>query len=212
MQPSPQNPSRKPDSHQRVHGHHHDSGGSRDEASRREAESHAQPHVDDRAPEPEEARDAIEALESQVAELTVKLAESNELRLRAVADFQNYQRRMADAEARLAAAGVLATARHVIPVVEHFDLALTQNPATMNAQAAHDGLRMLRDELVKALEKSGVETIAPAAGDAFDPKLHEAIMQQPALGVASGSVASLFQAGYRLGDVVIRAAKVGVAP
>ncbi|MBL9140589.1 MAG: nucleotide exchange factor GrpE [Phycisphaerae bacterium] len=181
-------------------------------AAHHQAESRAQPHVDDRAPEPEEARDCIEALEGRVLELTAQLAEANELRLRAVADFQNFQRRMAEAEVRLLASGVVSTVRHVIPVIEHFDLALTQDPTQMNAQAAHDGLRMLRDELVKALEKAGVEPINPSAGDPFDPSLHEAIMQQPAKGAKSGQVASTFQAGYRIGDIVIRAAKVAVAP
>ena len=199
-------------SHQRPQGHHHERERAQEDAKRHEAESHAQPHVDDRAPEPAEARDCIESLEIRVAELTVQLAEANELRLRAVADFQNFQRRMAEAEIRLLGSGIVSTARHVIPVIEHFDLALTQDPAKMNAQAAHDGLRMLRDELMKALEKAGVEAIAPRTGDAFDPKLHEAIMQQPAPGVASGHVAHTFQAGFRFGDTVIRAAKVAVAP
>lgn len=199
-------------SHQRPHGHHHDPEHAKEQAKRHEAESHAQPHVDDRAPEAEEARDAIEALEARVAELTAALAEMTELRLRAVADFQNFQRRMSDAEPRFLVAGVVGAARNVIPVIEHFDLALTQDPATMNAQAAYDGLRMLRGELVKALERSGVEVIEPKAGDAFDPALHEAIMRQDIPGVPPGHVASTFQAGFRMGETVIRPAKVAVAP
>lgn len=198
--------------HQRPHGHHHGREHPRDNPSRAQAESQAQPHVDDRAPEPEEARDAIEKLETKVTGLTAQLAEANELRLRAVADFQNLQRRVADAEVRLMSVGIVSAARNVIPVIEHFDLALTQDPSIMNAQAAHDGLRMLRDELVKALEKTGVEVIAPKPGDAFNPTQHEAIMQQPAAGVKAGCVANTFQAGYRIGDTVIRAAKVAVAP
>lgn len=204
---------------QRPHGHHHGPESGRNRAARAEAESQAQPHVDARAPEAEEARDAIEALEARVQELTTELdgvktqlAETQDLRLRAVADFQNYQRRMADAEVRLAGAGVLSTARNVIPVIEHFDLAISQDPSKMNAEAAHNGLRMLRDELVKALEKTGVETIQPKPGDEFSPLYHEAIMQQAVPGVGSGHVASTFQAGYRLGETVIRAAKVAVAP
>jgi molecular chaperone GrpE len=199
-------------SHQRPHGHHHDKERSSDAAKRAQAESQAQPHVDDRAPEPEEARDCIDSLDTRVAELTAQLAEANELRLRAVADFQNFQRRMAEAEIRLLSSGIVSTARNVIPVIEHFDLALTQDPATMNAKAAHDGLIMLRAELLKALEKSGVEVISAEPGVDFDPKSHEAIMQQPAKGVASGHVAFTVQAGYRIGDTVIRAAKVAVAP
>jgi molecular chaperone GrpE len=119
---------------------------------------------------------------------------------------------MGEAEVRMAGAGVLSTARNVIPLIEHFDLALSQDPSTMNAEAAHNGLRMLRDELVKALEKTGVEVIQPKPGDEFSPLYHEAIMQQKAAGVGPGHVANTFQAGYRLGETVIRAAKVAVAP
>lgn len=201
-----------PSSH-RPHGHHHGhEPHPHDRAAKAEAESQAQPHVDARAPEREEVRDAIETLEERVAELTAQLEAEHNARLRAVADFQNFQRRAQEQEARMLASGVVAAARNLIPVLDHFDLALTCDPSTMDAKAAYEGLGMLRSELVRALEKSGVEVIAPKAGDVFDPKLHEAIMQQPTPGITSGHVASTFQAGYRIGEIIIRAAKVGVAP
>ncbi|MFM9146027.1 MAG: nucleotide exchange factor GrpE, partial [Phycisphaerales bacterium] len=144
---------------------------------RRRAESESQPFVDDRAPEPEEARDAIRTLEEQ-------LAQAKGDTLRAIADFQNLQRRTAEHEPRLrmnAAGGVV---RQVIPVLDHFDLALAQDPSRMTVAAAMDGLRIVRNELIKALERSGVELIQPKPGDAFDPHRAEAIMQQPAEDVA----------------------------
>jgi len=192
--------------HHRPHGHHHEECSDPGEARvRRRAESESQPFVDDRAPEPEEARDAIRALEEQ-------LAQAKGDTLRAIADFQNLQRRTAEHEPRLrmnAAGGVV---RQVIPVLDHFDLALAQDPSRMTVAAAMDGLRIVRGELIKALERSGVELIQPKPGDAFDPHRAEAIMQQPADGVATGHVSMLLQPGYLLGETVLRPAKVAVAP
>jgi molecular chaperone GrpE len=191
-------------SHQRPHGHHHDEGG--DEAHQRHrAESESQPFVDDRAPEPEEARDAIRALETQ-------LAAAQQDTLRAIADFQNLQRRTLEQEPRVRLGAAGGVVRQVIPVLDHFDRALAQDPSKMTVSAAIDGLRIVRSELIKALERSGVELIQPKPGDAFDPHRAEAIMQAPAAGVASGCVSQVLQPGYVLGDTVLRPAKVAVAP
>lgn len=111
---------------------------------------------------------------------------------------------------RLNATG--AVVRHVIPVLDHFDLALAQDPARMTVAAAVDGIRMVRTELIKALERSGVELIQPTPGDAFDPHQAEAIMHRPADGIGSGCVSMTLQPGYRLGETVLRPAKVAVAP
>ncbi|MFO0963870.1 MAG: nucleotide exchange factor GrpE [Phycisphaerales bacterium] len=199
--------------HHHPHGHHHGPAGSaEDERERQRAESQAQPHVDDRAPEPEEARDAIRALEERVAQLERELAAARDQGLRALADFQNFQRRMNEQEPRLRAAGMHAVVRQVIPVLDNFDMALAHDPASMTAAAALEGFRIVRGELVKALERSGVELIQPAVGAAFDPHQEQAIMQQPAPGVASGQVSALLQPGYRLGETVLRPAQVAVAP
>ena len=193
-------------SHQRPHGHHHEHHGNQaEEHGMHRAESEAEPFVDECAPEREEMKSALHALEAE-------LAKAKEGMLRAVADFQNLQRRTMEQEPRLrmnAAGGVV---RNVIPVLDNFDLALAQDPGRMTVEGAIEGLRMVRTELIRALERSGVELIQPKAGDAFDPHHAEAIMQQPAAGIASGHVSMTLQPGYRLGDTVLRAAKVAVAP
>lgn len=179
---------------------------------RQQAESHAQPHVDDRAPEPEEARDAIRALEARIAELQAELARAKDQELRAHADFLNFQRRMNQEEPRLRASGTSVVVRHVIPVLDNFDHALAQDPATMTVAGAMDGMRLVHAELVKALERSGVEPIQPVVGSAFDPHEAQAIMQHAVQGIAPGSVSMVLQSGYRLGDTVLRPAQVAVAP
>ena len=197
--------------HQRPHGHHHDPAGA-DEHGRHRADSESQPFVDDRAPEPEEARDAILALEGRLAACEAELAQAKGDVLRAIADFQNLQRRTAEQEPRVRLGAAGGVVRQVIPVLDHFDLALAQDPSRMTVAAAVDGLRIVRGELIKALERSGVELIQPKPGDAFDPHRAEAIMQAPAPGVGAGCVSMLLQPGYLLGETVLRPAKVAVAP
>jgi molecular chaperone GrpE len=193
-------------SHQRPHGHHRQPDGSADETRQHhQAESQAQPFVDDCAPEREEMQTAIRIMNAE-------LAQAKSDTLRAVADFQNLQRRTSEQEPRMRQNAMGMVVRQVIPVLDHFDLALAQDPARMTVAAAIDGMHMVRSELIKALERSGVELIQPKTGDAFDPHHAEAIMQHAAEGIASGHVSMTLQPGYRLGETVLRAAKVAVAP
>jgi molecular chaperone GrpE len=199
--------------HHKPHGHHHAAPADPEEARmRHEAGSQAEPHVDDRAPEAEEARDLVRTLEARICALESEVQAAKDQALRALADFQNYQRRANAEEPRLRASGVGSVVRHVIPVLDNFDLALAHDPATMTVAGAVDGLRLVRGELLRALERAGVELLQPKPGDAFDPHQHEAIMQAPAAGVAPGHVSNTLQCGYRLGETVLRPAKVAVAP
>lgn len=161
---------------------------------------------DDRA-----AGSADDSVDGRVERLEKDLADAQEQRLRLIAEYQTSQRRALESESRARGAGVAHAAKQVIPVIDHLDLALGQTSG-MSAEKAIEGLTMLRAELVKALEKSGIETIEPKPGDEFDPHQHEAVMRQPAAGVESGLIAVAFQPGYRLGETVIRAAKVAIAP
>jgi len=155
--------------------------------------------------------EASESIEARVERLERDLADAQEQRLRLIAEYQTSQRRALESEARARGAGVADAARQVIPVIDHLDLALGQKSG-MSAEKAIEGLSMLRSELMKAFEKSGIETISPRPGDEFDPHQHEAVMRQPAQGVATDCISVVFQPGYRLGETVLRAAKVAVAP
>jgi molecular chaperone GrpE len=74
------------------------------------------------------------------------------------------------------------------------------------------GLHMLRDELAKGLEKVGVERIDPKVGEEFQPGIHEAVMRQAVEGVKGDGVSMVLQSGWRLGDSILRPAKVAVQP
>lgn len=161
----------------------------------------------------EAVAEQVEAtVEDRVAELEEKLAEADENTLRVRADFQNYQRRaiVNEREAReWGAAGVLES---MVTVLDHFDVALTQDPAKASAASILDGVGLIKSEMMRALTDHGVSIINPSVGDELDPGCHEAIGHQPAEGVAPGAISIVMQAGYAIGERVLRPAKVFVAP
>ena len=160
------------------------------------------------APEVRMDAEAGALLEKVIAERD----EAVEGRKRALADFVNFQRRAVENEQRAVRQGVVQVARNLIPALDQFDLSLLQAPATLTVEQLLKAIEMTRNELVRTLERSGIERIAPAAGDEFQPAFHEAVMRQPAPGLPANVVANCFQPGYRLGDVVLRPAKVAVTP
>lgn len=164
--------------------------------------------------QPEGDMDQIELSEDAarfVEELRAELDEAIGARQRALADFANYQRRAIENESRATQRGMVQVIRAIIPVLDHFDLALNQDPAKLTAEKLMHGVQIVRDELTKALEQQNVRAIAPKPGDEFDPQQHEAMMRQEAPDVAPGHIVNALQPGYAIGEMVIRPAKVIVA-
>jgi molecular chaperone GrpE len=152
-----------------------------------------------------EAADLVKQLQSE-------LDEAVEARKRALADFRNYQRRAAESEQRALQTGSTRVVRSILPVLDHFDLALMQKADQMTVEQLLNAVEIVRDEFNKALASQGVERIEPAQGEPFDPHRHEAVMRQPLAGAAPNTIVSTLQAGYAMGDLVLRPAKVSVAP
>ena len=146
-----------------------------------------------------------------LAELRAELDEAVEARKRALADFANYQRRAAQNERLAVLGGEANVVRPVLGVLDHFELALDQDRAQMTVEQLLGGVRIVRDELIRVLESFDVQPIDPAVGDDFDPNLHQAVLQQPARDIAPNSIVSVLQAGYKMGDIVLRPAKVSVS-
>ncbi len=147
-----------------------------------------------------------------VRQLQAQRDEAVDGRLRALADFKNYQRRALENEQRAHRAGEIRMVRAILPVLDNFDLTLTQKPDQMTVQQLLGAVRIVRDELNKALQAQGVQRIEPAAGEAFDPHRHEAVLRQPAENLPPDSVVATLQTGYAVGDQVLRPAKVSVSP
>lgn len=151
--------------------------------------------------------------EDALQQLTAERDAANEKYLRALADLQNFQRRSRLNEEEARRQGMTSVLLSILPVLDHFDVAIEQTSKTKPDDPVLEGMRVIRAELVKALNLHGVSIISPSPNEEFDPHRHQAVAHQPAgdSGVQPGNVLSTFQAGYTLGDRVVRPAKVAVA-
>jgi molecular chaperone GrpE len=153
-------------------------------------------------------------------QVNAEVKELQDQLLRRAAEFQNYRRRT---EAELGGARSQGRADAVVTMLDVYDdLRRSLEAAEAAAQddaaggvafdALLQGVELVHRKFSDALAAMGVERIQ-AVGERFDEKLHEAMLQQPADGdgVTSGTVIAELQAGYRMGDRVLRHARVVVA-
>ncbi len=143
---------------------------------------------------------------------------------RTQADFENYRKRMTRESALAHERGLAKLVKELLPALDNLDRALQEaGTAAVGgampggaAAGGHpenpllEGVRLVREELMAALARVGVESYSPV-GERFDPAFHEAMLQQPVPGAASGTVVEVYQPGYRLGEDIIRPARVVVA-
>lgn len=151
-----------------------------------------------------------DALQGDVEELVQALAKRDEylaLAQRTQADFENYRKRVAKESLAAQRKGAAKLARELLPALDNLDRALE---AAAEEDPLLEGVKLVRGELHAALARAGIESFSPK-GERFDPVEHEAMAQQPVDGVAGGLVAEVYQPGYRMGDEVIRPARVLVA-
>jgi molecular chaperone GrpE len=127
---------------------------------------------------------------------------------RVAADFDNYRKRVAREQTQLFARAGERVVAKLLPVLDDLERALDAAEHHEEAKVL-EGVRMTKDALAGVLASEGVEEID--ADGPFDPHVHEALLTQPAEGVESGHVVQVVQRGYRLGDVVLRPARVVVA-
>ena len=147
-----------------------------------------------------------------LAALEAKCAELDEQYQRALADYQNFQRRSIENEQEARRQGVVSAVESLLPALDNFGLALNADPNKTSAQQVLDGVNLIRDEILSAMGTLGLTRIEPKANDEFDPSLHAAVLQAPAEGVAPGRIAAAMQPGYKLGSRILRPAMVSVAP
>ena len=132
--------------------------------------------------------------------------------LRTTADFDNFKKRAAREKQeaiRYANEGLL---EKLVPVLDNFDAAISaaQNNSADGAQSLQTGVAMIFQQLKKVLTESGLEEV-DAAGETFDPNLHEAVSQQESSDVPEGGVLQQLRKGYKLRDRLLRPATVVVA-
>ena len=157
----------------------------------------------------------IDADPIDVEELQAKAAKADEylgLAQRTQADFENFRKRSARDTAAATQRGATKLAKELLPAVDNLERALEHAPEASDEseQAFVAGIKHVHSDLISALERAGIERYSPE-GEPFDPTLHEAVAQQPFDGFAPGTVVEVFQRGYRIGENVVRPARVVVA-
>jgi molecular chaperone GrpE len=160
-----------------------------------------EPRIEDPIVDEQPAESELEAATRQRDEYLDSLQ-------RLKAEFDNYRKRaQRDQEALVARAGERVV-KELLPVIDDLERAL--QAAEQHEEATlEEGVRLVHRSLADLLRREGLQEIETEGP--FDPHVHEALLQQPAEGAESGAVIEVLQKGYRLGDRVLRPARVIVA-
>jgi molecular chaperone GrpE len=126
---------------------------------------------------------------------------------RLAAEFENYKKRTAREQAALSARATERLVKELLPIVDDLERALEAAEQHQEAKL-EEGVRLVHRQLAAALEREGLAEIE--TGGKFDPHVHEALLAQPS-DADEGAVIEVLQKGYRLGDRVVRPARVVVA-
>ena len=165
-----------------------------------EAEAAKQPG--EKKPEAAKQQEASEFEKAQQA-----LAQEHDSYLRLAAEYDNYRKRSQKEKDNLYTEIRSETVEKFLPVYDNLERALAQE--TQDA-AFKKGVEMTMNQLVSVMEKLGVESFG-AAGDHFDPQLHNAVMHIEDESLGENVIAEVFQKGFKVGEKVVRFAMVKVA-
>jgi molecular chaperone GrpE len=148
--------------------------------------------------------------------LQKEAAEARDRMLRTLAEMENLRKRTAKEVADSKLYGITGFARDVLDIADNLQRALDAVPAEARAAADPgltsliEGVELTERSLLNALEKHGVKKLDPQ-GQKFDPNFHQAMYEVPDASVPAGTVVQVMQAGYTIGERVLRPALVGVA-
>ena len=163
--------------------------------------------------ESSEGANASEDPKEELDPLEKALAENAELKdkwLRSVAEFDNYRKRTIKEKAELILNGSTKAIEAILPAIDDMERALESGEKTEDPQVLREGMELIYNKLLKALEGLGVKAIETKDAD-FDTDLHEAVAMVPGMGDdKKGKVIDCLQKGYKLNDKVIRHARVAV--
>ena len=153
--------------------------------------------------------DSAEALAKEASDARDKM-------LRTLAVMENLRKRTSREVADARAYGITGFARDVLEIADNLQRALDAVPYEAKAaadpglKALIEGVELTERSLLNALEKNGVKKFDPS-GEKFDPNFQQAMYEVPDPSVPSGTVVQVVQAGYTIGDRVLRPALVGIS-
>jgi molecular chaperone GrpE len=143
--------------------------------------------------------------QEQVEEQQQSEPEQDDRLLRLAADFENYKKRAARERQEYVTMANERLVLELLPILDDLERALKAAEDHEEAQL-EDGVKLVHRSLASLLERNGVTAIETEG--AFDPHVHEALLSQPSEEAESGSVLDVIQKGYKLGDRVVRPARV----
>lgn len=152
-------------------------------------------------------------LDALLADTQRERDEYLDLAKRTKADFENFRKRMSTEVQAAAARGKAEVIREVVPVLDDLERAIQAaglDPEGDSEDGLAHGVLLVFRSLRDSLTRNGIEAVDPK-GERFDPNAHEALSTQPADGVEPGTVVEVMQKGYRLGEQLIRPARVVVS-
>lgn len=158
-------------------------------------------------PEEKKHEDAKQQEASEFGKAQQALAQEHDSYLRLAAEYDNYRKRSQKEKENLYTEIRSETVEKFLPVYDNLERALAQE--TQDA-AFKKGVEMTMNQLVSVMEKLGVESFG-AAGDHFDPQLHNAVMHIEDESLGENVIAEVFQKGFKVGEKVVRFAMVKVA-
>ena len=150
----------------------------------------------------------MEAVKAKLDAAEKNAAQAKEQLLRMAAEYDNYRKRTAREADQKFNDGISFAVNQIIPILDTLEMAANAPTTDENYKK---GVTMTLDKAAKALDTLHVEEIE-ALGKAFDPNIMNAVQQVPAEeGQESGTVVTVYQKGYKLGDKIVRHATVVVA-
>src|SRR6266550_4103843 len=161
----------------------------------------------ERKPARAELEEKVSSLEERAALLEKERDEHLDDLKRVAAEFDNYRKRVARDQQSLAARAHERLVKELLPVLDDLERAL-QAAEEHQEGKLEDGVRLVQRELSEALAKEGLAEIE--TNGHFDPHMHEALLSQPS-DQDEGAILEVLQKGYRLGDRVLRPARVVIS-
>lgn len=157
----------------------------------------------------EQEQIAEQTPEEKIAELEAKIAELEDAKLRQIAEFDNYRRRTNKEKLDLIETAGENIFKEMLPLIDDFDRAMDAMDKTDDINAVREGIRLIQQKFLTFLDKHEVHAIETEGVD-FSTDEHEAITTFAAGEDKKGKIIDCTQKGYKLGEKVIRFAKVVV--
>jgi molecular chaperone GrpE len=161
-------------------------------------------------PEPETSTPANMALQEDPEQILKERDEYRDRALRAMAEFDNYRKRIERERKELADFVAFELLHDLLPLVDDLERALAAAEGTQTVAGYRAGVELIHKQLNELLRKKGVTPIEAKGAD-FDPHVHQAVATEPSADHRDNEVIEELRRGYRLGDRLLRPAMVKVA-